>query len=73
MLSLLILPKLEQVANLTFDEEELTPGVIQTFAYPGGDIPTLFNRRNLRAGASLAKRLRPDMWYLRQFFHFYVT
>lgn len=42
-----VLPKLEQVANLTFDEEELNPGVIQTFAYPGGDIPTLFTDETL--------------------------
>lgn len=35
-----VLPKLEQVANLTFNEE-LNPEEIQTFAYEGGDIPSL--------------------------------
>lgn len=35
-------PKLEQVANLTFDDETLNPETIQTFAYPDGDIPSLF-------------------------------
>ena len=28
-------------ANLTFDDEELNPEEIQTFAYPDGDIPIL--------------------------------
>ncbi len=37
-----VLPKLEQVANLTFDDEKLNPEEIQTFAYPDGDIPSLF-------------------------------
>ena len=36
-----VLPKLELVANLTFDDEELNPEEIQTFAYPDGDIPIL--------------------------------
>lgn len=36
-----VTPKLEQVANLTFDEE-LNPEEVQTFAYPDGDIPSLF-------------------------------
>lgn len=34
-------PKLEQVANLTFDEETLNPQEIQTFAYSEGEIPSL--------------------------------
>ena len=36
-----VLPKLELVANLTFDDEKLNPEEIQTFAYPDGDIPFL--------------------------------
>jgi len=42
-----VLPKLEQVANLTFDDEELNPEEIQTFAYPDGDIPTLVTDETL--------------------------
>ena len=34
-------PKLEQVANLTFDEETLNPQEIQMFAYSEGEIPSL--------------------------------
>lgn len=36
-----VYPKLEQVANLTFDEETLNPDEIQAFAYPEGEIPSL--------------------------------
>lgn len=36
-----VYPKLEQVANLTFNEEELNPEEIQTFAYNEGEIPSL--------------------------------
>lgn len=42
-----VLPKLEQVANLTFDDEKLNPEEIQTFAYPDGDIPSLFTDETL--------------------------
>lgn len=35
-----VYPNLEKVANFTFDEE-LIPEEVQTFAYSGGDIPTL--------------------------------
>lgn len=35
-----VTPTLELVSHLNFDEE-LTPEEIQTFAYPGGDVPTL--------------------------------
>ena len=34
-------PKLEQVASFTFDDKELTPEEIQTFAYEGGNIPSI--------------------------------
>lgn len=36
-----VYPKLEQVANLAFNDEDLNPEEIQTFAYPGGEIPKL--------------------------------
>lgn len=42
-----VLPKLELVANLTFDDEKLNPEEIQTFAYPDGDIPSLFTDETL--------------------------
>jgi len=42
-----VTPKLEQVANLTFDDKELNPEEIQTFAYPDGDIPSLFTDESL--------------------------
>lgn len=37
-----VYPKLEQVANLTFDDEMLNPEEVQVFAYSGGEVPDLF-------------------------------
>ena len=36
-----IYPKLEQVTHLSFDDEELDPTAIMTFAYPDGEVPVL--------------------------------
>lgn len=41
-----VYPKLEKITDYTF-EEELDPTVIQTFAYPGGEIPDLLDDQEL--------------------------
>lgn len=41
-------PTLEKIASYTF-EEELDPTIIQTFAYPGGETPTLLTDQELES------------------------